>query len=82
MLRELEALSQADFRRILAAIHTLGMEPRPMGAAHLEADIFRLRVGRFRVIYQVNDNDRIVDVGGIRRRTERTYRRVRDLFSD
>ena len=51
-----------------------------MGAVQLDDGIFRIRVGRYRVIYRVNDQDRIVDIGGVRQRTERTYRRVRDLF--
>ncbi len=82
MLRELEVPSQADHQRILAAIRALATEPRPVGASRLEDDIFRVRVGRYRVIYRVDDQDRLVEIGGVRRRTERTYRRVRDLFPD
>ena len=81
VLRELDSLSQVDYRRINAAIEALATEPRPVGAAQLDDGIFRIRVGRYRVIYRVNDQDRRIDIGGVRRRTERTYRGVRDLFS-
>ena len=78
--RELDALSQSDYRRVLAAIQALSVDPRPHGCTQVEAEIFRIRVGRFRVIYQVDDANCMVAVGGIRRRSERTYRGVGDLF--
>lgn len=79
--RELDALSQADYRRVILAIQALALEPRPVGAVQLEDSILRIRVGRYRIIYRVDDRERTIDIGGIRRRTERTYRGVRDLFS-
>ena len=79
--RELDAISRNDIHRILAAIGALGDIPRPAGAIHLESDIFRIRVGRYRIIYEVDDVQRKVDIGGVRRRNEATYRRIRDLFS-
>jgi mRNA-degrading endonuclease RelE of RelBE toxin-antitoxin system len=80
--RELDALSQADYRRVTSAIQGLATEPRPRGSVQLEEDIFRIRVGRYRVIYSVNYDEHVVEVGGIRRRTEGTYRGIRDIFSD
>lgn len=78
--RELDALPQSDYRRGIAAIQALAVEPRPSGSVRLEDDIFRVRVGRYRVIYKVDDNERRIDIGGIRRRTESTYRNIRDIF--
>lgn len=78
--RELDALSRADYRRTIAAVRALAVEPRPPGAARLEDDIFRVRVGRYRIIYHVDDVERVVEVGGVRRRTESTYRNIRDIF--
>ena len=78
--RELDALSQVDYRRVLAVIRALSADPRPHGAAQLENDIYRVRVGRYRIIYQIDTENRTVAIGGIRRRSERTYRGVRDLF--
>jgi len=78
--RELDSIPANVFPRILSAIEALSENPRPTGAVQVDGNIFRLRVGRFRVLYQIDDEMRRVDVGGIRRRSERTYRRVRDLF--
>jgi mRNA interferase RelE/StbE len=81
VLRELDALSHTDYRRVVVAIESLAAEPRSRGAVHLEDDIYRIRVGRYRIIYLIDDGDRTVSIGGVRRRTERTYRRIRDMFS-
>lgn len=78
--RELDALPQGDYPRVMAAIQALAVEPRPAGAVKLEVNIFRLRVGRYRIIYQIDDLDRQIEIGGIRRRNEGTYRGVRDIF--
>ncbi|MCH7736434.1 MAG: type II toxin-antitoxin system RelE/ParE family toxin [Chloroflexi bacterium] len=78
--RELNSIPANDFPRIVAAIEALAGTPRPVGAVQIEGNIFRLRVGRFRVLYRIDDGMHRIDIGGIRRRSERTYRRVRDLF--
>ena len=78
--RQLDALPRTDHRRVTAAIQGLATVPRPAGSTHLVDDIFRIRVGRYRVIYQVDDRERIVEIGGVRRRTEQTYRNIRDMF--
>ncbi len=78
--RELDALSRVDYRRVIAAIRGLSADPRPDGAAQLEDEIFRIRVGRFRIIFRIDYAERTVEIGGIRRRNEQTYRGVRDMF--
>lgn len=78
--RELNSVPARDFPRILDAIEALAGTPRPASAVQVDGNIFGLLVGRFRVLYQIDDESRRVDIGGIRRRSERTYRRVGDLF--
>ena len=85
VLRELNSLPARDFPRIITAIEALAGTPRLANAVQVDGNIFRLRVGQFRVgqfrvLYQIDDESRRVGIGGIRRRSERTYRRVRDLF--
>jgi len=49
---------------ILARITALGTEPRPIGVETLAGtrDVLRIRVGGFRVLYRVDDQDRRVTV--------------------
>lgn len=78
--REFDALSQTDYRRIRGAIEQLALYPRPTGSVRLFDNIYRVRVGQHRIIYLVDDEERTIDIGGVRRRNEGTYRGIRDLF--
>ena len=55
--RELAALPFATRKRIDARILSLAENPRPVGVKKLTADedLYRLRVGDYRVIYQIQD---------------------------
>ena len=79
--KELESLQAPDHRRVLAVLQALAGDPRPPGCEKLYDDVYRVRVGNWRVIYLIDDANRRVDVGGIRRRSERTYRALDDLFA-
>ena len=52
---EIAALSKRDQRRVIAAVEALAEDPRPRGARKLadRHDAYRLRVGDYRVIYQI-----------------------------
>jgi mRNA interferase RelE/StbE len=49
-------------RRIAAATEALADEPRPTGCAKLHGtdDLWRIRVGQYRVVYTIEDEDLIV----------------------
>lgn len=74
--RELEQLDPPVARRVLGAIERLGATPRPAGCLRLagSADVWRLRVGDWRVLYTIDDARRVVDVAAIRHRSD-VYRR-------
>jgi mRNA interferase RelE/StbE len=77
---EFDALSGSELERISAAIQRLTENPRPRGVRKLRGPIYRLRVGDWRVIYAVFDKDKLVLVGKIARRSQRTYDKVDELF--
>ena len=63
--KEIEAVDQKkDRQRIVARIHALGDDPRPAGCEKLagEQDRYRVRIGRFRVIYSIGDEELLVVV--------------------
>ncbi len=68
--RELERLEARVARRILGRIEALAQEPRPHGCVKLQgaADLWRIRVGDYRVIYALDDDARLVDVRVVRHR--------------
>jgi len=60
--KQLEKLSPDDQRRVVEAVLTLRDDPRPRGARKLAGydDVFRIRVGHYRVLYSVSESELIV----------------------
>jgi mRNA interferase RelE/StbE len=57
--------------RISDAIDALGVDPRPQGVVKLAGrDDYRIRVGDYRVVYAVDDADRLVLIARIAHRRE------------
>jgi mRNA interferase RelE/StbE len=73
-------LPPSDLERIDATFDRFKTNPRPPGIKKLRSNIYRLRIGAWRIIYAVFDKDKRVIVGKIVRRSEDTYNRVKDLF--
>ncbi len=58
-------------------LHSLAGQPRPSEVRKLSGiDLWRVRVGDFRVVYSVDDKERVVYIERIARRSEDTYRRL------
>jgi len=56
-LRDLKGLDKPLQKRMAIAIDALASDPRPPGCQKMEGQekAFRIRVGDFRIIYQVHD---------------------------
>lgn len=70
--KELQSLDPQVARRILKAIEVLVSNPRPSGVAKLEGatDLWRVRVGEWRIVYRISDRDCLVDVIAVRHRRD------------
>jgi mRNA interferase RelE/StbE len=76
--RQLAKLPPGVTAELRAPILALGIEPRPAATSKLGGtDLWRLRVGPFRIVYALDDSAALVIVVRIARRSESTYRRVR-----
>ena len=54
--RELRGINAKDRDRVLAAIESLAKEPRPTNAVRLVGQPgLRIRIGNFRVLYEIDD---------------------------
>ncbi|MCP9823988.1 type II toxin-antitoxin system RelE/ParE family toxin [Synechococcus sp. EJ6-Ellesmere] len=63
--KELQAVSDKEtLTRLIEKIKSLATEPRPQGAEKLagRSNLYRVRQGHYRVIYSVDDQERVVDV--------------------
>jgi len=69
--KTLAKLPRKDINRIKTAIDKLAFEPRPPGAKKLVGrDDFRIRVGIYRVIYNIKDNLLLIEVVAIGHRRD------------
>ena len=60
--KQLKNLSERDQLRVVRAVLALAEEPYPRGTRKLWGydDVFRIRVGRFRVLYSVVKNRLVI----------------------
>ncbi len=62
-LKELEKINEPYYSSLKAAIVSLTNNPRPNGYKKLKGRTgFRIRVGNYRVIYDIFDNTLVVDI--------------------
>jgi mRNA interferase RelE/StbE len=72
-VRELEAVAQkGDRQRLVARIEALGNNPRPPGCQKVagHAGGYRVRQGDYRLIYTIDDTERIVVIVKVGHRRE------------
>jgi mRNA interferase RelE/StbE len=62
--KELAAVgTKKDRQRIVARIRSLAREPRPVGSQKLTArEQYRVRQGAYRIVYEIDDTERVVTV--------------------
>lgn len=70
--KEFRSLEREIKHRVVAAIDELHKNPRPKGVCKLRGHerLYRIRVGAYRVVYEVDDRARLIRVTRIRHRRE------------
>ena len=72
--KDVPALPQNVKRRVDAEILALAERPRPDGVVKLKAtsggDIWRVRVGDYRILYRIDDAKKIVEIARVLDRKE------------
>jgi mRNA interferase RelE/StbE len=70
--KELDVLPTKTVQRITEAMDGLAEDPRPRGSLKLqgEKNLYRIRVGTYRVIYEIHDEQVLVWVVRIRHRKD------------
>ena len=60
--KEIRRLPRSYIRRILEAIEGLGTDPKPLGSKRIEDhDLWRIRVGVYRVLYEIDEENRQIN---------------------
>ena len=70
--KDLERLPTATVQRLHEAIRDLASDPRPLGYKKLKGygNMYRIRVGKYRVLYEIHDKTVIVLIVRIRHRKD------------
>ena len=70
--RALDRIPRPDRRRLLDALQALRENPRPVGAIKLAGQerMYRLRVGAFRAVYEIEDDKLLVLVLRVAHRSD------------
>ena len=63
VLKDLKSLPKSDVIKIISKIDSLAEDPRRVGAIKLSGnDLYRIRQGLYRILYEIKDRDLIVQV--------------------
>jgi mRNA interferase RelE/StbE len=70
--RDLKGLSPEIFKRIVSRIRALAENPRPPGCHNLAGskNDWRIRIGDYRVVYDIDDSRRRLRIFRVRHRRE------------
>ena len=69
--KDLRGIARPAVRRILAAIDRLAEHPRPPASTKLtDLDLYRIRVGVYRIVYEIHDRELIIAVVKVGHRRE------------
>ena len=79
--KQLSKIPRPFAERLAQKTRQLKIDPRPSQSKQLDKNIFRLREGDYRVVYAVFDEEKVVYVGKIVRRTEKTYRDLANFLA-
>ena len=74
--RDLDDVPRREFPKIKDNIISLGDNPRPRNVIKLEGSLHRIRVGNWRILYDIYDGRKEVHVLRVVRRSERTYKHI------
>ena len=75
--KQLDSLSERDYQAIAAVISSLEKDPRPPRVKKLaDSGLWRIRVRKYRLVYAIDDQARLITIVRIARRREDTYRNL------
>ena len=76
--KNLNSLSEQEYKIIIKVLLSLEYNPRPIKVKKLSSprkiQLWRIRVGRFRIVYTIDDKLNLVTILRVAKRRENTYK--------
>jgi len=79
--KQLRRVPKKQQERLVNTMRSFCNDPRPHSCEHLQNELYRLRVGEYRILYAIFDDEVVVVVCKVERRSEKTYRNLEKLLS-
>lgn len=78
--KQLRRIPKKQQERLVETMRSFRDEPRPHGCEHLQDELYRVRLGNYRIVYAIFDDEVVVVVCKVGRRSEKTYRDLEKLL--
>lgn len=79
--KQLQRIPKSQLERVVNSMRSLCDNPRPPGCVKLEERLYRVRQGQYRIIYAVFDDEIVVAICKVDRRSEDTYKNLQTLLN-
>jgi len=78
--KHLQRIPKKQLYRVVNTMRSLRDNPRPSGCVKLEEQLYRVRQGQYRIIYAIFDDEVVVVICKVARRSEDTYKNLQSLL--
>jgi len=78
--KQLARIPKKQRERLVETMRSFRDDPRPAGCIKLDNVLHRVREGQYRIIYAIFDDEVVIVICKVARRTESTYRDLRKLL--
>ena len=79
--KHLQRIPKNQQERVVDTMRSLRDDPRPSGCVKLEEQLYRVRQGQYRIIYAVFDDEVVVVICKVARRSEDTCKNIQTLLN-
>ncbi len=79
--KQLQRIPKKQLERVVNTMRSLREDPRPSGCVKLEEQLYRVRQGQYRIIYAVFEDQVVVVICKVARRSEDTYKNIQTLLT-
>jgi mRNA interferase RelE/StbE len=78
--KQLQRIPKKNRERLANTMRSLRENPRPSGCVKLDDFLYRIRQGQYRIIYGVFDDELVIVICKVARRSKDIYKNIQSLL--